>query len=484
MNSAYNKDMGFQGGPFHSGDGLCHPINEKEYYNTNYSKQSFSGNGGASKVSKSKKVLVVEATKGKGITRRYITEKEADKHMKERHIRENKPMTKKEVDKHMKERHVRYDKPMTKKEVDKHMKERHVRYDKPMTKKGKKGGNASENYASFLEGSYSPYNSSYKQEKCGGGKMHGGGDMSDRNADLTTGMNNMSGVMGVAKQVTSGGGCGCGSSLNSELTKDSMYNGVGSPYEKFGGKLNKKNKKLRGGSSSEEAGSEEAGSQEAGASYDQDQSAVNEQAGSEEAGSEQTNQEGGKNRRKIKGGVNYAGTFTEDDKVSNQVFNRLDGQLNGGKNNRKHRGGNDSAGVGSDFALTLASRGPANYPDAKSADLFRFFNKTSEFIPNSELKYAAAPISTGYSPDQNPYPLAYNDDSDFIGGESNNCSLVGGKNLRNPATKKPTAKKPATKKPASKKPATKKPAAKKLAAKKPATKKPATKKPATKKPVA
>jgi hypothetical protein len=448
MSSAYNQDMGFQGGPFHSGDGLCYPMNEKEYYNTNYSKQSFSGNGGASKASKSKKVLVVEAT-DKGITRKYITEKEADKHMKERHIRENKPMTKKEA--------------------DKHMKERHVRYDKPMKKKAKKGGNASENYASFLEGSYSPYNSSYKQEKCGGGKMHGGSQMDDRNADLSTGMSNMSGVMGVAKQVTSGGGCGCGSSLNSELTRDSMYNGVGSPYEKFGGKLSKKNKKLRGGSGSEETGSEETG---------------NEETGNEETGSSESNQEGGKNRRKIKGGVNYAGTFTGDDKVSNQVFNKLDGQLNGGKNNRKYRGGDDSAGVGSDFALTLASRGPANYPDGKSADLFRFFNKTSEFIPNSELKYAAAPISTGYSPDENPFPLAFNDDSSFVDVDFNGCNIVGGEGLKKSATKKPAAKKPATKKPAAKKPATKKPAAKKPAAKKPAAKKPAAKKPAAKKPAA
>jgi hypothetical protein len=30
------------------------------------------------------------------------------------------------------------------------------------------------------------------------------------------------------------------------------------------------------------------------------------------------------------------------------------------------------------------------------------------------LKYAAAPVSTGYAPDPNPYPRAFNDD--FIGG--------------------------------------------------------------------
>ena len=135
----------------------------------------------------------------------------------------------------------------------------------------------------------------------------------------------------------------------------------------------------------------------------------------------------------------YEDTITGDDPVV-ETEEKLDGQLNGGakarkrssskgakkpkpksssskgakKTTRKHKGGDDSAGVGSDFATTLASRGPCNYPDGKSADLFRIFNKTSEFIPNSMLKYAAAPISTGYSPDPNPFPRAYNDD--FIGG--------------------------------------------------------------------
>jgi hypothetical protein len=77
------------------------------------------------------------------------------------------------------------------------------------------------------------------------------------------------------------------------------------------------------------------------------------------------------------------------------------------KSSRKLKGGV------SDFATTLASRGPINYPDALSAQRFRYFNKTGTFIPNTMLQYAAAPISTGYQPDPNPYPLAYND---YIGG--------------------------------------------------------------------
>ena len=78
------------------------------------------------------------------------------------------------------------------------------------------------------------------------------------------------------------------------------------------------------------------------------------------------------------------------------------------KSSRKSKGG-----AGSDFATTLSSRGPSNYPDQPTADRFRYFNKTGTFIPNSQLQFAAAPILTGYSPDQNPYPMAYND---YIGG--------------------------------------------------------------------
>ena len=77
------------------------------------------------------------------------------------------------------------------------------------------------------------------------------------------------------------------------------------------------------------------------------------------------------------------------------------------KSSRKLKGGV------SDFATTLSSRGPINYPDTLSAQRFRYFNKTGTFIPNSQLQYAAAPISTGYEADPNPYPMAYND---YIGG--------------------------------------------------------------------
>ena len=98
----------------------------------------------------------------------------------------------------------------------------------------------------------------------------------------------------------------------------------------------------------------------------------------------------------------------------------------------------------SDFATTLSSRGPINYPDQPSADRFRYFNKTGTYIPNSQLQYAAAPISTGYEADSNPYPMAYND---YIGGAKKKAAPK----KKAPAKKKvaPKKKAPAKKKPAS-----------------------------------
>jgi len=58
---------------------------------------------------------------------------------------------------------------------------------------------------------------------------------------------------------------------------------------------------------------------------------------------------------------------------------------------KKYKGGSN----GSDFALTLASRGPANAPDkfwgVDGETWFRQFNKTGQYIPNSRLAEAATP---------------------------------------------------------------------------------------------
>lgn len=63
------------------------------------------------------------------------------------------------------------------------------------------------------------------------------------------------------------------------------------------------------------------------------------------------------------------------------------------KRHRSMKGGN-----GSDYATTLSSRGPVNAPDnywgVDGEKFFRQFNKTGEYIPNSQLAVAAAPQST------------------------------------------------------------------------------------------
>ena len=57
---------------------------------------------------------------------------------------------------------------------------------------------------------------------------------------------------------------------------------------------------------------------------------------------------------------------------------------------------------GSDFALTLNSRGPSNAPDdywgVPGETWFRQFNKTGDYIPNSQLPYAATPLLAGTNP--------------------------------------------------------------------------------------
>ena len=73
---------------------------------------------------------------------------------------------------------------------------------------------------------------------------------------------------------------------------------------------------------------------------------------------------------------------------------------------KKYKGGN-----GSDFALTLASRGPANAPDkfwgVDGEKWFRQFNKTGQYIPNSRLAQAATPLLL--SGPNNDIVLGYDD---------------------------------------------------------------------------
>jgi len=389
MSTRYDPNMGFQEPGFISGSGKCNPINEKEYYNTQYTPM-FDGKGGASK----------NLTKKKASTTKKSAKKPTKKSSSKKH---------------------------TRKRGGTDSFDEFSKLNITFPYATHTGGTelASEYYTSAQQGSYAPYNSS-KDEKIGGGrkkKMSGGGEMDEYQGRMSGSMGQASATTAVAETVTKGGGCGCGYNPKSTKETNAMMGG-----KKAKSKPKKtKPKAKRGGSGND--------------GY-------------------------------------YANTLTGDDTV-NESSEELDGQLNGGAKKKKtsktksktlkktksktlkktksktlskrHTGGDDSAGVGSDFATTLASRGPCNYPDGKSADLFRIFNKTSEFIPNSQLKYAAAPISTGVSPDPNPYPRAYNDD--FIGG-----------------TKKAKAKKSSSSKTKAKKPAKKSASSKTKAKAKPAKK--------------
>ena len=134
-------------------------------------------------------------------------------------------------------------------------------------------------------------------------------------------------------------------------------------------------------------------------------------------------------------------------------------------------------GDGSDFAATLNSRGPSNAPD-QGEKMFRVFNKTGEYIPNSQLAKAAAPKLTS-----GPKVTKV---MGFDPSETTFAPITGGKKTvaKKTMKKKSVAKKPVKKTTTKKKSTTKKPV-KKTTTKKSTTKKPVkkttTKKKSTKK---
>jgi hypothetical protein len=73
-------------------------------------------------------------------------------------------------------------------------------------------------------------------------------------------------------------------------------------------------------------------------------------------------------------------------------------KFGGKKSKSSKKSTKQKGGDGSDFALTLSSRGPWNAPDnywgVDGETWFRQFNKTADYIPNSKLPYAAAPLLT------------------------------------------------------------------------------------------
>jgi len=92
-------------------------------------------------------------------------------------------------------------------------------------------------------------------------------------------------------------------------------------------------------------------------------------------------------------------------------------------------------GGGSDYLMIGHSRGPANTPDggwSNSLSNFRQFTKTAEYIPNSKLVEAAAPIFSGIAKDMSVPPTghAYDPYASTLG------SLTGGKRKKKTTTKK------------------------------------------------
>ena len=137
-------------------------------------------------------------------------------------------------------------------------------------------------------------------------------------------------------------------------------------------------------------------------------------------------------------------------------------------------------GDGSDFASTLNSRGPSNAPDnhqgVDGEKWYRQFNKTGQYIPNSQLSKAAAPKFTG-----GPKVTKVMGFDTF---ESTFAPISGGKKtMKKKAVVKKPVKKTITKKKSTTKKPVKKTTTKKSATKKPVKKTTTKKKSTTKKPV-
>jgi outer membrane biosynthesis protein TonB len=84
--------------------------------------------------------------------------------------------------------------------------------------------------------------------------------------------------------------------------------------------------------------------------------------------------------------------------VVGKVVSKASNLIKRGTKTVKHTLGLKGGFYGSDFANTAGSRGNASAPTdgwQNGEKLFRTFNKSGQFIRNEDLKYAAAPISTG-----------------------------------------------------------------------------------------
>lgn len=289
-------------------------------------------------------------------------------------------------------------------------------------KKNKKGGTVipPEYYDEKLKGSFTTQDVNSNAGKCGGSrkgkrKMKAGG-VDDDNWKMEQGMGRMTGSLGKANSTTGGGIMyrgAPGPMAPSNMSKGDVYHPEWS-YDKKGGK---RGRKLKGGA--DDIVSSEDMILTPDAIFSPDPAGVQVQQGLQTHTMKAPKDFGGITvgndqnpaiqAQMVSTGEAPAAADMAGGKKSKSTSKKSTTKKPSQKKKtvRKHKGGDDG-GVGSDFATTLASRGPVNYPDGPTADRFRFFTKTANFIPNSMLKYAAAPVSTGYQPDPNPYPLGYN----------------------------------------------------------------------------
>ena len=116
------------------------------------------------------------------------------------------------------------------------------------------------------------------------------------------------------------------------------------------------------------------------------------------------------------------------------------------KDNSVYSPTTQNGGASSAWRSSVYSRGPVNYPNNgwyNGEKQFKQFTKTGQYIPNTELPYAAAPISTGAVKDDNPIQGTV---SDYL---SQYAAYGSGKKKKTPTKKKKTSikkKKTSTKK--------------------------------------
>ena len=103
------------------------------------------------------------------------------------------------------------------------------------------------------------------------------------------------------------------------------------------------------------------------------------------------------------------------------------------KDNCVYPSSTQNGGASSAWRSSVYSRGPVNYPNNgwyNGEKQFKQFTKTGQYISNTELPYAAAPISTGAVKDDNPIQGTV---SDYL---SQYAAYGSGKKKKTPTKKK------------------------------------------------